>query len=73
MCDSRQYLKNILLLVLCVQDAKVTRLGTVPSLVRTWKASGCMANLDWSSIRFGSVHYLPILQLTKMRIAKLNV
>ena len=57
-------LKNILLLVMCVQDAKVTTLGTVPSLVRTWKASGCMADLDWSSIRFGSVHYLPVLQLT---------
>uniref|UniRef100_A0A7I4DQI2 AMP-dependent synthetase/ligase domain-containing protein n=1 Tax=Physcomitrium patens TaxID=3218 RepID=A0A7I4DQI2_PHYPA len=38
-----------------VQDAKVTMLGTVPSLVRAWKASGCMANLDWTAIRaFGS-------------------
>ncbi|KAG0616880.1 hypothetical protein M758_5G148600 [Ceratodon purpureus] len=38
-----------------VQDANVVVLGTVPSLVRTWKASGCMSNLDWSSIRaFGS-------------------
>lgn len=38
-----------------VQDAQVNALGTVPSLVRTWKGSGCMANLDWSSVRvFGS-------------------
>lgn len=38
-----------------VQDAQVTILGTVPSLVRTWKGSGCMENLDWSSVRaFGS-------------------
>ncbi|KAG0592479.1 hypothetical protein KC19_1G255400 [Ceratodon purpureus] len=38
-----------------VQDARVNVLGTVPSLVRTWKGSNCMANLDWSSIRvFGS-------------------
>ena len=66
-------LKNMLLLVMCVQDAKVTRLGTVPSLVRTWKASGCMASLDWSSIRFVSVHYFPFLQLAKLRNAKLDV
>lgn len=38
-----------------VQDANVVVLGTVPSLVRTWKASDCMADLDWSSMRaFGS-------------------
>lgn len=34
-----------------VQDAKVTMLGVVPSLVKTWRASGCMAGLDWSAIR----------------------
>jgi len=34
-----------------LQDAQVTVLGTVPSLVRTWKGSGCMENLDWSSVR----------------------
>ncbi|MDA0322262.1 MAG: AMP-binding protein [Verrucomicrobia bacterium] len=33
-----------------VQDADVTQLGVVPSLVRTWRASQCMEGLDWSSI-----------------------
>ncbi|CAK9227265.1 unnamed protein product [Sphagnum jensenii] len=33
-----------------VQDARVTQLGVVPSLVKTWKSTGCMASLDWSSI-----------------------
>jgi hypothetical protein len=35
-----------------LQDAQVNMLGTVPSLVRTWRGSGCMANLDWSSVRY---------------------
>ena len=34
-----------------VQDAGVTMLGVVPSLVRTWRSSGCMEGLDWSAIR----------------------
>lgn len=34
-----------------VQDAKVTMLGVVPSIVRTWKNNNCTAGLDWSSIR----------------------
>jgi len=34
-----------------VQDAKVTMLGVVPSLVKTWRATGCMGGLDWSAIR----------------------
>ena len=34
-----------------VQDAGVTMLGVVPSLVRTWRGSGCMEGLDWSGIR----------------------
>ena len=34
-----------------VQDAGVTMLGLVPSLVAAWKSSGCMAGLDWSRIR----------------------
>ena len=34
-----------------VQDARVTMLGLVPSLVSTWKSTGCMAGLDWSTIR----------------------
>jgi acetyl-CoA synthetase len=34
-----------------VRDAGVTMLGVVPSLVGAWRASGCMAGLDWSAIR----------------------
>jgi len=34
-----------------VQKAKVTMLGVVPSIVKHWKASGCMENLDWNAIR----------------------
>ncbi|KAH9778423.1 putative acyl-activating enzyme 17 (peroxisomal) [Citrus sinensis] len=38
-----------------VQDAKVTMLGVVPSIVRTWKSTNCIDGYDWSSIRcFGS-------------------
>ncbi|KAL6846636.1 hypothetical protein ACP4OV_024084 [Aristida adscensionis] len=34
-----------------VQDAKVTMLGLVPSIVRTWKNTDCTAGFDWSNIR----------------------
>ena len=34
-----------------VQDVGVTMLGVVPSLVKAWRATGCMAGLDWSTIR----------------------
>lgn len=34
-----------------VQDAGVTLLGTVPSLVKTWKDTRCMEGLDWTKIR----------------------
>ncbi|KAK9169354.1 hypothetical protein Syun_001494 [Stephania yunnanensis] len=34
-----------------IQDAGVTTLGTVPSLVKTWKSTGCMEGLDWSRIK----------------------
>ena len=34
-----------------VQDARVTMLGIVPSLVNTWKTSSCMQGLDWSAIK----------------------
>lgn len=38
-----------------VQDAGVTILGTVPSLVKMWKSTQCMEGLDWTKIRsFGS-------------------
>ncbi|MHC4391424.1 MAG: AMP-binding protein [Planctomycetota bacterium] len=34
-----------------VQDAGVTMLGVVPSLVRAWRAGDCTKGLDWSAIR----------------------
>ncbi|WP_431655340.1 AMP-binding protein [Pantanalinema rosaneae] len=34
-----------------IQQAGVTRLGVVPSLVSAWKASNCMQGLDWSAIK----------------------
>ncbi|KAL2486069.1 putative acyl-activating enzyme 18 [Abeliophyllum distichum] len=34
-----------------VQDAGVTILGTVPSLVKTWKSTNCMEGLDWTKIK----------------------
>jgi len=34
-----------------VQDSKVTMLGLVPSIARTWKNTDCTAGFDWSSIR----------------------
>ncbi|KAK6773613.1 hypothetical protein RDI58_028851 [Solanum bulbocastanum] len=38
-----------------VQDAKVTMLGVIPSIVRTWKAKNSSDGYDWSTIRcFGS-------------------
>ncbi len=33
-----------------VQDARVTMLGVVPSIVRQWKITGCNEAFDWSSI-----------------------
>lgn len=34
-----------------VQDASVTMLGVVPSLVSAWRSSNCLQGADWSSIR----------------------
>ncbi|CAI9761346.1 unnamed protein product [Fraxinus pennsylvanica] len=34
-----------------IQDAGVTMLGTVPSLVKTWKITNCMEGLDWTKIK----------------------
>lgn len=34
-----------------VQQAKATMLGVVPSLVRTWRNTGCMQGVDWSAIK----------------------
>ena len=33
------------------QDAGVNMLGVVPSLVKIWRASGCMEGFDWSGIK----------------------
>ena len=38
-----------------VQHAKVTMLGVIPSLVKTWRSTDCMRGLDWSAVtRFSS-------------------
>ncbi|TKY73253.1 acyl-activating enzyme 17 [Spatholobus suberectus] len=38
-----------------VQDAKVTMLGVIPSIVRSWRSANSTSGHDWSSIRcFGS-------------------
>ena len=34
-----------------VQNAKVSMLGVVPTLVRAWKNTACMHGLDWQTIR----------------------
>ncbi|MDZ7955376.1 AMP-binding protein [Nostoc sp. DedQUE09] len=34
-----------------IQDAGVNILGVVPSLVNSWKTTGCMQGLDWSAIK----------------------
>ena len=34
-----------------VQNARVTMLGVVPSIVRAWKNTDCMKGLDWQAIK----------------------
>ncbi|WP_298364731.1 AMP-binding protein [uncultured Lutibacter sp.] len=34
-----------------VQDAKVTMLGVIPSIVKYWKTSKCMEQYNWNSIK----------------------
>lgn len=34
-----------------VQDARVTMLGLVPSIVKSWRSSGAAQGFDWSSLR----------------------
>jgi len=34
-----------------IQDAHVTMLGVVPSIVKTWRASACMEDLNWQAIK----------------------
>ena len=36
---------------LFVEEARVTMLGVVPSLVNHWKSTGCMKSLNWSRIK----------------------
>lgn len=37
-----------------IASAKVTHLGVVPTLVRTWKQSACMEGLNWNAIKLFS-------------------
>lgn len=37
-----------------IQNAHVTMLGVVPTLVAAWRQSGCMENLDWNRIKLFS-------------------
>lgn len=34
-----------------VQDARVTMLGVIPTLVKTWRGAGCPHGFDWSAIK----------------------
>lgn len=34
-----------------IQNNKVTILGVVPTIVKTWRTTQCMENLDWTSIK----------------------
>lgn len=42
---------NFIHCTMIVQDAGVTILGTVPSLVKSWKSTRCMEGLDWAKIK----------------------
>ena len=37
-----------------VQEVEATMLGVVPSLVKTWRHSGCMEGLDWTGLKLFS-------------------
>jgi acetyl-CoA synthetase len=51
-----------------IQDTKVTMLGTVPTLVKNWRATACMEEFNWNHIKLFSstgecsnasdIHYL---------------
>lgn len=34
-----------------VAEAKVTHLGVIPTLVKSWRLSACMENLEWSNLK----------------------
>jgi acetyl-CoA synthetase len=36
---------------LFIQNARVTMLGVVPTLVATWRQTNCMQNLDWQQLK----------------------
>lgn len=42
------------------QDAGVTILGTVPSLVKTWKSTQCMDGLNWTKIKYSLIWVLNV-------------
>lgn len=52
-----------------LQDASVTMLGTVPSLVKYWKSSKCMEELDWTKIRYFVLMTIYFLQCMPDSIA----
>jgi acyl-coenzyme A synthetase/AMP-(fatty) acid ligase len=33
-----------------IEEAEVNMLGVVPTIVKSWRSSGCMENCDWSRI-----------------------
>lgn len=37
-----------------IQNSKVTMLGIVPTLVKTWRATKCMEGLDWNNLKLFS-------------------
>lgn len=37
-----------------IQNAKITMLGVVPSIVKIWRSTACMEDLDWSAIKLFS-------------------
>ncbi|KAG6745874.1 hypothetical protein POTOM_050384 [Populus tomentosa] len=43
-----------------VQDARVTMLGVIPSIVRIWKSANSTSGYDWSAIRLCIVGFSPV-------------
>lgn len=37
-----------------VQNSRATVVGVIPSLVKTWRATGCMEGLDWTGVKLFS-------------------
>ncbi|KAJ8452217.1 hypothetical protein Cgig2_006022 [Carnegiea gigantea] len=49
------------ILSVSAQDAKVTMLGVVPSIVRAWKSTNCPSGYDWSAIRYQIIPELDLV------------